>query len=68
MNAEELENLKTRVHNEDTTSFGLTSAYKRLKLLYGDNCSFNIESKEQEGTSISITIPGKAEIENETIL
>ena len=68
MSDEELESLKTRVLNEDTTSFGLTSAYKRLKLLYGDECTFNIESVPQEGTSISIEMPGKADIDNETIL
>ena len=68
MSDEELDTLKTRVLNEDTTSFGLTSAYKRLKLLYGDEFTFNIESKPQEGTSISFKIPGKADIDNETIL
>ena len=68
MSSEELENLRTRVLNEDTTSFGLTSSYKRLKILYGDACKFDIASVPQEGTSISITIPGKADIDNETIL
>ena len=68
MNSGELDSLKTRVLNEDTTSFGLTSSYKRLKILYGDACRFNIESTPQEGTSISIQIPGKADIDNETIL
>ena len=68
MNKEELESLKTRVLNEDTRSFGLTSSYKRLKILYGDACRFDIESTPQEGTSISIQIPGKADIDNETIL
>ncbi len=68
MNSEELEVLKTRVLNEDTTSFGLTSSYKRLKILYGEAFTFDIESKPQEGTSISIQIPGKADIDNETIL
>ena len=68
MSDEELDTLKTRVLNEDTTSFGLTSAYKRLKLLYGDDFAFNIESMPQEGTYISFKIPGKADIENETIL
>ena len=68
MNGEELDNLRTRVLNEDTTSFGLTSSYKRLKILYGDACRFDIESKPGEGTSISIEIPGKADIDNETIL
>ena len=68
MNNEELENLRTRVLNEDTTSFGLTSSYKRLKILYGEDCKFDIKSVPQEGTSISIEIPGKADIDNETIL
>ena len=68
MDIEELEKLKSRVLCEDTTSFGLTSAYKRLKLLYGDSCTFNIESKSGEGTTISISIPKIAEVDNETIL
>ena len=68
MSSEELESLRTRVLNEDTTSFGLTSSYKRLKILYGDACKFDIASVPQEGTSISIIIPGKADIDNETIL
>ena len=68
MSREELESLKSRVLSEDTTSFGLTSSYKRLKILYGDACRFDIESLPQEGTSIMIEIPGKADIDNETIL
>lgn len=68
MNEEELESLRSRVSMEDSTSFGLTSSYKRLKILYGDDCKFVIDSKSQEGTSISIEIPRKADIDNETIL
>ena len=68
MNEEELENLRSRISMEDSTSFGLTSSYKRLKILYGDDCKFVIDSKSQEGTSISIEIPRKADIDNETIL
>lgn len=68
MNEEELESLRSRISMEDSTSFGLTSSYKRLKILYGDDCKFVIDSKSQEGTSISIEIPRKADIDNETIL
>lgn len=68
MDEEQLENLKTKIKNEDATSFGLVAAYKRLKLLYGEDVGFDIESKTGEGTSITISIPGKADIENETIL
>ncbi|MCR4670932.1 MAG: sensor histidine kinase [Saccharofermentans sp.] len=68
MNQTELNELKKRVLNEDTTSFGLTSSYKRLKILYGEDCRFDIESTPGKGTSISIKIPGKAEIDDATIL
>ena len=68
MNQSELNELKKRVLNEDTTSFGLTSSYKRLKILYGEDCRFDIESTPGKGTSISIKIPGKAEIDDATIL
>ena len=68
MNEEELQNLKTKIINEDTTSFGLVAAYKRLKLLYGEEFRFDIVSKKDSGTSIKISIPRKAKIENETIL
>ena len=68
MDEEELEKLKTKIQNEDTTSFGLVAAYKRLKLLYGEEFRFDIVSKKDSGTSIKISIPRKAKIENETIL
>jgi len=68
MDQDTLDRLSRSVHDEDTTSFGLTSAYKRLKLLYGYECSFDITSNPGEGTSIRIRIPRKAEIDNETIL
>lgn len=68
MDEEELKNLKTKIQNEDTTSFGLVAAYKRLKLLYGEEFRFDIVSKKDSGTSIKISIPRKAKIENETIL
>ena len=68
MDEDTLTSLLTKIHNEDTTSFGLVSAYKRLKLLYGDDVDFDIVSKAGEGTTISIRFPGKEELEDETIL
>lgn len=68
MDENELANLKTKIKNEDTTSFGLVAAYKRLKLLYGEGFGFDVISEKGSGTSILISIPRKAEIENETIL
>ena len=68
MDEEKLQDLVTKIHNEDTTSFGLVAAYKRLKLLYGEEFKFDIVSKADSGTSIKISIPRKADIDNETIL
>jgi two-component system sensor histidine kinase YesM len=68
MSEEQLRELTDKIHNEDTTSFGLVAAYKRLKLLYGDEFRFDIVSKADSGTSIKISIPRKADIDNETIL
>ena len=66
MDEEQLQSLKTKIRNEDTTSFGLVAAYKRLKLLYGDEFDFDVTS--EAGTTILIGIPRKADIDNETIL
>ena len=68
MDEEQLQSLKTKIRNEDTTSFGLVAAYKRLKLLYGDEFDFDVTSEAGEGTTILIGIPRKADIDNETIL
>ena len=68
MDEQQLAELKNKIQNEDTTSFGLVAAYKRLKLLYGEEFRFDIVSKAGSGTSIKLSIPRKANIENETIL
>ncbi len=68
MSEEELAKLKKRILGEDTTSFGLPSVSKRLKLLYADECFLEVESQPDVGTTIRIRIPRKVEIANETIL
>ena len=68
MDAEQLSKLKTKIENEDTTSFGLVAAYKRLKLLFGDDFDLDIQSEAGEGTDIMISFPGKEDLEDETIL
>ena len=68
MSEEELTALRSKISNEDTTSFGLVSAYKRLRLLYGDDFNFDVVSAAGEGTTIKIRFPGKEDLEDETIL
>ncbi|MBQ5422633.1 MAG: histidine kinase, partial [Clostridiales bacterium] len=68
MDSEQLAALRSKISNEDTTSFGLVSAYKRLRLLYGDDFNFDVVSAAGEGTTIKIRFPGKEDLEDETIL
>lgn len=42
---------------EDASGFGLVAAYKRLRLMYGEQCSFTIDSLPGEGMTIAISIP-----------
>ncbi|EPR14311.1 sensor histidine kinase [Ruminiclostridium papyrosolvens] len=50
-----LQNIKSEV--ELSTSIGLRNVYRRLKLYYGEDVSFNIESHINAGTTIYFTIP-----------
>ena len=68
MTDEVLEKMRSHMMDEDSRSFGLSSVYKRLKLLYGEGFSLDIESVPGEGTSIRIHIPKKVEVENASIL
>lgn len=65
MDKEELEQLRRRLESGDTSGFGLISAYKRLKLMYGDSLKFSIDSESGIGTDISFSVPIRTEDNNE---
>ena len=67
MEQPELELLRHRLEHDEATGFGLTSAYKRLRLMYGADCDFTIESQSGEGTVITIQIPFRTEDAHETV-
>ncbi len=50
-----LENIKSEV--ELSTSIGIRNVYRRLRLYYGEDVSFNIESQINLGTTIYFTVP-----------
>lgn len=50
-----IENMKSE--EELSTSIGIRNVYRRLKLYYGEDISFNIESQINTGTRIYFTIP-----------
>ena len=59
MSPDALEALRRKVESEDEASFGLVAASKRLKLMYPSSSRFTIESREGEGTCVSIRLPVK---------
>ena len=68
MSAEQLENLQSclRLGLESScgkpgTSIGITNVYRRLKIYFGTQMQFNIESEETCGTLITISLPMEKE-------
>ena len=61
MQPQELESLRRQLEQDHAVGFGLTSAYRRLQLMYGKACSFTIQSRPGEGTDITIVIPFRTE-------
>jgi len=57
MNEETLIKVKESLVAEHSAGFGMAAVYKRLKLMFGNNCTFDIASRENEGTEILICLP-----------
>lgn len=58
MSEEKLLTLRNILVNPDSASrVGLANIVRRLKLVYGENQSFQVESRQNEGTKILVTIP-----------
>lgn len=66
MGQEQLNEIRKQFVNIGTgNSIGLANAYRRLMLLYGEACQFQIESALGKGTRISFYIPVTREIVDE---
>ena len=57
MNPETLARCKESLEAEHSAGFGMAAVYKRLKLMFGEECAFDVESSEGVGTQVSIIIP-----------
>lgn len=64
MEQEQLEELKRQWKSRKGSSIGLSNVYRRLQLLYGDSCRFQITSAPQMGTQITFRIPVRLRPEN----
>ena len=69
MPEETLAGLRRDLESDEAPGFGITAAYKRLKLFFGEQCTFDISSIAGLGTEITIKVPWITEIgeENEEI-
>jgi len=56
-----LQKLRESLSRDEGSGFGLLASYKRLKLMYGDELEFRIESEENRGTEVIIRIPYRTE-------
>lgn len=63
MNAEKLDEIR-RLVNDGTSGFGMTAAYQRMLILFGEECRFTIDSTVNVGTAIEIEIPCRKEGED----
>ena len=58
MDEETLEKLREIIVNpQESKGIGISNIVQRLRLFYGDDYSMNVESVEDEGTVISISVP-----------
>lgn len=62
MNEQELKALREEIEmlgSKQSSGFGLANVNKRIKLNYGNNYGLDIQSKERQGTDITIKIPAR---------
>ena len=62
MNPEALQQLRASLEQDEGSGFGMKASYKRLRLMFGSDLSFDIESTENRGTEITIRIPYQTEV------
>ena len=62
MNPEALQELRESLERDEGSGFGMKASYKRLRLMFGSDLSFDIESTENRGTEITIRIPYQTEV------
>ena len=62
MGPEALQKLRESLERDEGSGFGMKASYKRLRLMFGSELQFDIESAENRGTEITIRIPYQTEV------
>ena len=58
---ERLQQLRQSLDTEEQVGFGLRTVYRRLRLLYGEQCSMELESEPGAGTTVTLRFPIRKE-------
>ena len=61
LDEETLAALRRSLDTDEGRGFGLLASYRRLRLMYGDDLDFRIDSAENQGTVITIRFPRRTE-------
>ena len=61
MPPERLQQLRQSLDTEEPVGFGLRTVYRRLRLLYGEQCSMELESEPGAGTTVTLRFPIRKE-------
>ena len=56
-----LQQLRQSLDTEEQVGFGLRTVYRRLRLLYGAQCSMELESEPGAGTTVTLRFPIRKE-------
>ena len=56
-----LQQLRQSLDTEEQVGFGLRTVYRRLRLLYGEQCSMELESEPGAGTTVTLRFPIRKE-------
>lgn len=68
MTEERLAELKETLADETKVGFGLRTVHERIRLLFGEQYGLAVESKDKEGTKITIIIPKDVQDQKENAI
>ena len=66
-NAALREQLKKPLDEMEKTSFGLFYIAERIRLCYGDRYGISLDSTPGEGTTVTVSLPARAELINREV-
>lgn len=61
------EQLKKPLDEMEKTSFGLFYIAERIRLCYGDRYGISLDSTPGEGTTVTVSLPARAELINREV-